>query len=118
MSISRRSILRGAAIGALAPLSKVALAQETTAPSTNPPGLATDYPAALKSCAIFERVPDQQPNVGNTGTYDFGVSDLNEGSEGITACRWGIVHPVIKGGRVVELRPFAYDYAPSPNLQG
>ena len=66
---------------------------------------------------MFDRVPDVEPDVANSGTFDFGVSNLNEG-ETITATRWGIVRPVVKGGRVVELKPFEYDYAPSPNIQG
>lgn len=114
--ISRRTVLRGTALGLIAPISGISSAQNAPAPA--PDAMATDYPAGKKSCAIYSRVPDQAPSVDNTGTFDFGVSNLNEGSDGITACRWGIVHPVVKGGRVVELRPFAYDYAPSPNLQG
>lgn len=112
--LSRRGLLQGAALSTTLPLAGFVSAEEV---KKAVPEIETEYPAATKSAALFERYPDEEPDLKKTGTYDFGVSDLNEGV-GISACRWGIVHPVVKGGRVVELRPFKYDYAPSPNLQG
>ena len=113
-NLNRRDFLAGAAAAAALPVAGLAEARDTKAPR---PEVKTEYPAAEKSAALYERFPDAEPDVGNTGTFDFGVSDLNEG-ETITATRWGIVRPVVKGGRVVELKPFEYDYAPSPNIQG
>ena len=113
-NLNRRDFLAGAAAAAALPAAGLAEARDTKAPR---PEAKTEYPAAEKSAALYERFPDAEPDVGNTGTFDFGVSDLNEG-ETITATRWGIVRPVVKGGRVVELKPFEYDYAPSPNIQG
>ena len=113
-NLNRRDFLAGAAAAAALPAAGLAEARDTKAPR---PEAKTEYPAAEKSGALYERFPDAEPDVGNTGTFDFGVSDLNEG-ETITATRWGIVRPVVKGGRVVELKPFEYDYAPSPNIQG
>lgn len=89
--ISRRTVLRGTALGLFAPISGIATAQNAPAPAQD--AMATDYPAGKKNCAIYSRVPDQNPSLDNTGTFDFGISDLNEGNDGITACRWGIVHP-------------------------
>ena len=112
--LTRRSFLAGAAAVATAPVVGTAHAKDTKLPR---PDVKADYPAAGKTQALFDRVPDVDPDVANSGTFDFGVSNLNEG-ETITATRWGIVRPVVKGGRVVELKPFEYDYAPSPNIQG
>ena len=112
--LTRRSFLAGAAAVATAPVVGTAHAKDTKVPR---PDVKADYPAAGKTQALFDRVPDVEPDVANSGTFDFGVSNLNEG-ETITATRWGIVRPVVKGGRVVELKPFEYDYAPSPNIQG
>lgn len=112
--LTRRSFLAGAAAVATAPVVGTAHAKDTKLPR---PDVKADYPAAGKTQALFDRVPDVEPDVANSGTFDFGVSNLNEG-ETITATRWGIVRPVVKGGRVVELKPFEYDYAPSPNIQG
>lgn len=113
-NLSRRGLLKGAAVSAALPLTGLVSAEEL---KTERPEIVQEFPAATKSSALYERIPNVDPDLANTGTFDFGVSNLNEGV-GISACRWGIVHPVVKGGRVVELLPFKYDYAPSPNIQG
>lgn len=78
--ISRRTVLRGTALGLIAPISGIFAAQNPPAPA--PDAMATDYPAGKKSCAIYSRVPDQNPSIDNTGTFDFGISNLNEGLDG------------------------------------
>ncbi len=37
-------------------------------------------------------------------------------NDGITATHWGIVRPQVEDGRLVCLKPFEHDYAPTPNI--
>ena len=86
--------------------------------------------AALLLCATFgtfgacrkgvvipdpDPAPMPEPEARLSGTYDLGASTLNEG-EVINASRWGVVYAHVQGGKMTHLRPFEFDYAPSPNL--
>ena len=113
--ISRRSLFKtAAAASAAAVLPPAAHAQQ--APATVSNG-HEGYGASEKSAALFEPSPLPASDLSLTGTYDLGKSTVNEGTS-ITASRWGIVRPYVKGGKIVAIKPFEHDYAPSPNLQG
>ena len=68
--LTRRSFLAGAAAVATAPVVGTAHAKDTKVPR---PDVKADYPAAGKTQALFDRVPDVEPDVANSGTFDFGV---------------------------------------------
>lgn len=109
--ISRRNLFKTAA----AATSAAALPTAASAAAA-PRDLHEGYPAAKGSAALYaEEAPASDLSL--TGTFSLGKSTLNEGS-GITAFRWGIVRPVVKGGKVVACLPFEHDYAPSVNLDG
>ena len=74
--LTRRSFLAGAAAVATAPVVGTAHAKDTKVPR---PDVKADYPAAEKTQALFDRVPDVEPDVANRGTFDFGFSNINEG---------------------------------------
>lgn len=112
-SISRRSFLAVAAASGAAALSNTVSAQEKPSVSEK----FKDYPAGAKSAAKYPALPEPLPNLSLTETFSLGKSPLNEGSC-ITACHWGIVRPQVRGGKMVALHPFEYDYAPSPNING
>ena len=112
-SISRRSFLAIAAASGAAALSNTVSAQEKPSVSEK----FKDYPAGAKSAAKYPALPEPLPDLSLTETFSLGKSPLNEGSC-ITACHWGIVRPQIRGGKMVALHPFEYDYAPSPNING
>lgn len=108
--ISRRSIFKGAAA--------VTAAAAVPAAHAKPMEDAHEgYAAAKESAALYAKNPLPESDLSLTGTFDLGKSTLNDG-ESITAFRWGIVRPVVKGGRIVECKPFEHDYAPTPNIQG
>lgn len=71
--LTRRSFLAGAAAVATAPVVGTAHAKDTKLPR---PDVKADYPAAGKTQALFDRVPDVEPDVANSGTFDFGVSNI------------------------------------------
>lgn len=77
--------------------------------------LKKDYPAGRRSAALGQPAPMPEPEARLSGTYDLGASTLNEG-EVINASRWGVVYAHVQGGKMTHLRPFEFDYAPSPNL--
>ena len=77
--------------------------------------LKKDYPAGRRSAALGQPAPMPEPETRLSGTYDLGASTLNEG-EVINASRWGVVYAHVQGGKMTHLRPFEFDYAPSPNL--
>ena len=112
-SISRRSFLAVAAASGAAALSNTVSAQEKPSVSEK----FKDYPAGAKSAAKYPALPEPLPDLSLTETFSLGKSPLNEGSC-ITACHWGIVRPQVRGGKMVALHPFEYDYAPSPNING
>lgn len=87
-------------------------AAEPTAPTQNN---AANYPAATGSAARYAANPQPLPDLALTETFSLGKSPINEGSC-ITACRWGLVRPQVRGGKMVALLPFEYDYAPTPNM--
>lgn len=109
--ISRRNLFKTAAITGAAAAAAPAV---HAAPAARP--VHEGYPAAAKSAALWpEELPES--NLGLTGTFNLGKSQLNDGTS-ITAFRWGVVRPVVKGGKIVACLPFEHDYAPSMNLQG
>ena len=112
-SISRRSFLAVAAASGAAALSNTVSAQE----KPNVSEKFKDYPAGAKSAAKYPALPEPLPDLSLTETFSLGKSPLNEGSC-ITACHWGIVRPQVRGGKMVALHPFEYDYAPSQNING
>ena len=67
--LTRRSFLAGAAAVATAPVVGTAHAKDTKVRLSR----------CGKTQALFDRVPDVEPDVANSGTFDFGVSNLNEG---------------------------------------
>ncbi len=109
MALTRRSLFKTAAATAAA-------ASIPAAPSHAAEVTArhADYPAAAKSLALFPEEVEGS-DLALTGSFSLGKSVLNEGS-GITAFRWGIVRPVVKGGKIVDCLPFEHDYAPSVNI--
>ena len=113
--ISRRSLFKtAAAASAAAVLPHATHAEQAPAAAANG---HEGYAASAKSSALFEPASLPASDLSLTGTFDLGKSTVNEGTS-ITACRWGIVRPYVKGGKIVALKPFEHDYAPSPNLQG
>ena len=108
--ISRRNLFKTAAVATTAAAVPAARAAEAAKDAHE------GYPAAKGSAALF---PGKAPesDLSLTGTFDLGKSTLNDGT-GISASRWGIFHPVVKGGKVVACLPFEHDYAPSVNLDG
>ena len=102
-----------AAASGAAALSHSAAAQEKQTVPSN----FKNYPAGAKSAAKYEAMPQPLPDLNLTETFSLGKSPLNEGAC-ITACHWGIVRPQVRGGKMVALLPFEYDYAPSPNING
>ncbi len=108
--LSRRTLLAAAAV---APAASIVHAQE----NMNMSELKENYPAAVNSAAKYEQMPQPLPELPLTETFSLGKSPINEGAC-ITATRWGIVRPQVRGGKMVALMPFEYDYAPTPNMNG
>ena len=79
--------------------------------------LKKDYPAGAKSAALGQPKPMPDPETKLSETFELGASTINEG-EVINASRWGVVYAHVQGGKMTHLRPFEFDYAPSPNLNG
>lgn len=121
--LSRRKLFQGAAAGAAVTLTGTAAQAQSQppgsgpAPAAAPAAPAAGYAAAGKSSMIFGPYPGNGVDLDKTTTYAIDASLLNEG-ETINATHWGIVRPVVKGGRIVGVKPFEYDYASSFVLQG
>lgn len=113
--ISRRTLIKASAATAAA--AAVAAPGVASAEMMESPKEHPGYPAAKESAAIFPENPLPESDLSLTGSFNLGKSQLNEG-ESITAFRWGVVRPVVKGGRIVGCKPFEHDYQPSVNLQG
>lgn len=114
MKLKRRAFIATSAATAAALSTSISHAEENT---QLPPEAQKNYPASVGSAAMYEANPQPMPDLPLTETFSLGKSPLNEGAC-ITACRWGIVRPQVRGGKMVELLPFEYDYAPTPNLNG
>lgn len=114
--ISRRTLIKASAATAAA-AAAVAAPGAASAEMMESPKEHPGYPAAKESAAIFPENPLPESDLSLTGSFNLGKAQLNEG-ESITAFRWGIVRPVVKGGRIVGCKPFEHDYQPSVNLQG
>jgi trimethylamine-N-oxide reductase (cytochrome c) len=112
--LSRRNFLAAAVAGSAAAVAPVH-AEETKQAAG--PAASPDYPAAAGSAAQYPAAPMPQPEIALSETFSLGKSPINEG-ECITATRWGIVRPQVRGGKMVSLKPFEFDYAPTPNING
>lgn len=95
--ISRRTLIKASAATAAA--AAVAAPGVASAEMMESPKEHPGYPAAKESAAIFPENPLPESDLSLTGSFNLGKSQLNEG-ESITAFRWGVVRPVVKGGRI------------------
>ena len=95
--ISRRTLIKASAATAAA--AAVAAPGVASAEMMESPKEHPGYPAAKESAAIFPENPLPESDLSLTGSFNLGKSQLNEG-ESITAFRWGVVRPVVKGGRL------------------
>lgn len=113
-NLTRRGLLAAGAASTAAAF--VPLSEASAKPAAVQPG----NPAALKSGAHFAEstlpIPDEAA-LKLSNTYSLGRSPLNE-TEALTASRWGIVRATVRGGKMVQVRPFEHDYAPSMNING
>lgn len=118
MDISRRKLFKGAAVSvAAAAIPASALAEEQKAASAKGALNIKEYKVAGESSMVFEPISSAPINLEATQTFKVEGSILNTG-ETISATHWGVVRPVVKGGRMIGVKPFEYDFAPSYNLQG
>lgn len=111
MTITRRELFSAAAASAAAAALPAGAAEAKPAKAAAHPG----YPAAQASAARFPAPAENDLSL--TGTFSLGKSTINTGDV-ITAARWGVVRAHVAGGKLVQVRPFEHDYAPSINLNG